>query len=180
MTVYKNIDGTLKPSFRIGTRGVIIEPEAAYKYNEDGSISTDENGNFIKDDKITSLSVTKVGTTDKYYLNNALIRKIVQNADRTETTFFLYDGSKIEIKSSVYAGGIAVDGDVKEDEIAIFSNSETKSIKTSGKKIVSEIQLDASNEGIKDETVIPTVSAVVEYIGGKEQPLRDRVKGKIV
>lgn len=183
MPVFKNIDGTLKPSFRIGTRGVIIEPEAAFEYDEKtGKVKRDSNGDPIKNEKFQSLSVTKVGTQDKYYINRTVIRNIEQfeeNGVKITRFYFYDDRDPIEVGTSIYGGGgVPIMGDTPHEEEVVVFNDAT-SIKTSKKTITENIDLNSHNEGIADGTKIPTVSAIVNYIGAKEVPLTNRLFGDL-
>lgn len=80
MAIYKNIDGTTKPSFTIGTRGITIVPTQVTKGT----------------DTLMKIAIHEKGKDPRYLLYEnevefpkAYCERIEQNESKTETKFYI-------------------------------------------------------------------------------------------
>lgn len=183
MSVYKNIDGTSKKSFRIGAKGVVLSTDTIYA---DGP-----NSEAIKRLLVNDKAVFTEENKQDIFIERRYISKWTVNPDETECTFemkFFSDVEDLEkeikkgwntetitlktFNNQTSVSGVQIEGDATENNLVIFgSNGET--IKDSGLKILSDTlnSKDAENE-------IPTFATLKQYVGEKEIPLSRRADGE--
>lgn len=173
MSIYKNIDGTSKKSFKLGARGLELKTSTAVD-----PVSAKTINKLLVDGKA-------VVTEDHISISRACITQFIPGQNEFTLGYrYLDDNNKIvEGRVTVYTkegtpvGGIGT-GDVVgpdqsvEGNIAVFASDNGKTIDDSGFRVLSDI-LNTKD----DEKEIPTFSAVKQYVEGKEQPLSLRRTG---
>lgn len=173
MSVYKNIDGTSKKSFRIGAKGLVLST---------GTVeATAPNQEKLKQLLVDGKAVV---TEDSFLIPRELVSKFKLSSDESECEFEYkyYDYSSetwkvqtVKLKTTPQLPDGIVQGttDSKDGNIAVFDGNSGKKIKDADYRILSDI-FNSSD----DSKEIPTFKAVKDYVGEVEKPLRMRATGE--
>lgn len=175
MSSYKNLDGTTKPSFKIGPRGIelstgaIVDSENNLKaiktlmLSNNGTVLTDDNLGLI----ISREFCTKIDTTTNpnYYIF------YIKRFDNTNRQWVEEQILLNKTPSGVGSGNVVGPDSSVVDNLAAFGDESGKKIKDSGFSVASEVNNDGSQ--------IPTGAAIVSYIGAVTTPLSERLRGVI-
>lgn len=169
MPIYKNIDGTTKPSFKIGARGITIVPKAVIS-------GTDTLMRIaIKDNKNQERFLL---FEDEVDIPTTLCTDIKQEGKITTFTIRNPDGTKSTIVVNTQTGGLTGPNGAVENNLASFSDSSGQNLKDSGVGVENEIHFN-TNGTLSDESLnkVPTTEAVVDYIGDISTILALRLRG---
>ena len=172
MSVYKNIDGTSKKSFRIGSKGAIISTGDSYV--------DERTGNALKGLLVDGKAVYTEGNVNEIFIDRGIIDSFTSNESGCklilkyyvkETRSWRYE--EIDIKTRSGDGGVYGPESSTADNIAVFSDSTGSTLKDSGFRVLSNI-LNSTD----DSQEVMTFGAVKQYVEGKEVPLSERMTGK--
>lgn len=171
MNKYINIDGTSKPSFSIGSKTITIVP-TAIKSGEETimKIAIKEKG---KENSRFLLFEDEVKIPSSY------CETIIQNDNETIFKIREPDGTikEIILKNSTGNGDIKGPNISVKGNLAMFNSTDGSLLADSGVAVKDKILFD--EEGNVSQTEIPTIKAVVDYIGDINDILKLRLNGKI-
>lgn len=164
---YMNLKGTTEKSFKIGPNGVVLSTKAIVQSN--GTIDKYLLTNQKDGEKDLYLALTDQ-TIPIYdtFISSSDIKSLSTN-NNNELTINLRNGSSFKLSQTFLVGPeSSTDG-----AIALFDGTDGKKLKDSQKKIVDEI----NDQNITAN--IPSVAAVVNYVGVLSDALKARLEGKI-
>lgn len=168
---YQNLKGTTNKTFKIGPRGVMLKTVAIR--NEVSEVSK-ETVEYIK-----RLAVQESPNSDtRLVAYKDEMDAFIRSDDILRISHDSVGGITITLRSGeIISLGSTGKGDVKgpdsstPDAIVLFNGDSGKQIKDSGSKI-SETILDSEANNV------PTIGAVIGYIGEVSTPLKMRLQGK--
>lgn len=171
-----NIDGTTKPAFKIGARGISLVPEAV----QDEESLRRVLKLFLKDDNGNIEELLSSGNIE---IPKRVCSKIETKEDKTIFTFETFDiesrkwikeeisiDNYIEQKNSITGPETSVKGN-----LVSFADDTGKKIEDSNISVSGKIDTKESNNDSK----VPTVDAIIGYVGDITDILNQRIKGNI-
>ena len=178
---YNNSNGTIAPSFKIGTRGLLLRS---------GEIVTGLDD--VKEYRRLSVTDTRSKQSHDvaYYdldIPNYYINSWKENVEDGTTTLYIYDKQnrnlvkEVVIHSTFDSSGVKTvfkdenNQSTKVGSIVTYADRAGQEIQDSGYSI-SDTMLGLSDDAAK--TVVPTAKAVSDFIGVVSLPLEERVAGK--
>lgn len=174
---YQNISGTTKKSFMIGPNGVLLSSKAVK--GDDGKI---KKFLVVRDSEAEDASEFKVELRDPIHEDkDSIYDSFIESSDIKSMAFTnnslilnLRNGDKIALDKLLT--GVEYKGEEPStpDAITVFAD-ENGNIKDSKKTFSDEID-DSLEDKLTD--IIPSVKAVVGYVGEVSQPLSQRLDGE--
>lgn len=167
MSIYNNSQGTTKPSFRIGVRGIRILSESVIEGEDilQRIAFKDNEGNTLHPLYKEEVEIPK-----------SYCKKIEQNNNETKFTIRNSDGTESVIVINTRTGGVSGPKTSEKGNIAVFDSETGDSLADSGKKFVDTLTLDENERGLENE--IPTGKAITNYVGIISDVLANRIRGK--
>lgn len=168
MAIYKNIDGTTKSSFKIGKNTISFTQSEVI----DGQETLMKVAIKEKDKDPRYLVFD-----DEISIPKTFCSGITQNEAGTETTFKIRTEKGEEyITVKTHNVGVKGPSEAVAGNLAAFKDNTGQEIMDAGVNVSNSIEIDGNSVTVTQS--VPSVQAVVDYVGDISEILARRVRGQ--